>query len=138
MSQLERFGVSMDADLLRRFDQRIRRAGYTNRSEAIRDMVRDYLVREEWRAGKEEVVGTITIVYDHHTPQLSEKLNEIQHAHHGKVRCTTHVHLDERNCLEVIVVAGRSDAVRDIADSLISARGVKHGQLSATTTGSRL
>jgi len=132
---LERFGVSMDKGLLERFDERIHRAGYANRSEAIRDVVRDYLVRHEWESDEVQVVGTLTLVYDHHTRQLEDKLIEIQHDHHDLVRCATHVHLDHHNCLEVIVISGRAADVRSLAEGLISIRGVKHGELTCTTTG---
>lgn len=135
---LERFGVSMDEELLARFDERIRLAGYTSRSEAIRDVVRDYLVREDWASGDAEVVGTVTLVYDHHTRQLEDRLTDIQHDHHESIRCTTHVHLDHHNCLEVIVLSGRASEVRRLAEGLISTRGVKHGQLTCTTTGREL
>jgi CopG family nickel-responsive transcriptional regulator len=129
---LERFGVSMEHDLLARFDERIRMAGYANRSEAIRDMVRDYLVRQQWADGEEEVIGTVTLVYDHHTRLLEERLTELQHEHHELIRCSTHVHLDEHNCLEVIVLLGPAAQVRKLAEGLMSSRGVKHGELTCT------
>ena len=135
---IERFGVSMEHELLARFDERIRIAGYTNRSEAIRDIIRDYLVRQDWAAEDAEVVGTVTLVYDHHTRQLEDKLTELQHDHHTNIRCSTHVHLDHHNCLEVIVLSGRASEVRRLAETLISTRGVKHGQLACTTTGHAL
>jgi CopG family transcriptional regulator, nickel-responsive regulator len=131
----ERFGVSMDDELLARFDERIRQAGYHTRSEAIRDMVRDYLVQREWMAEDVEVVGTVTLVYDHHTRLLEDKLTELQHSHHDHIRCSVHVHLDHHNCLEVIVLSGKAGEVRQLADGLISTRGVKHGELTCTTTG---
>ena len=135
MADLERFGVSMDRELLAAFDERIGQAGYGNRSEAIRDMMRDYIVGQEWQDPEAEVVGTVTIVYDHHARQLDERLTEMQHAHHAAIRCTTHVHLDAHNCVEVIVVSGAAKLVRHLADSLISAKGVKHGRLVTTTGG---
>ncbi len=135
---LERFGVSMDAELLARFDARIREAGYTNRSEAIRDMTRDFLVRDDWASDDTQVVGTVTLVYDHHTMHHDDKLTELQHEHEDLVRCTTHVHLDHHNCLEVIVIAGKAAEVRRLAEGLISIRGVKHGELTCTTTGREL
>ena len=134
MADLERFGVSMERELLQAFDERIHAAGYTNRSEAIRDVVRDYLVGQQWADPEAPVVGTVTIVYDHHARQLEDKLTELQHEHHDAIRCTTHVHLDAHNCVEVIVVAGTAKRVQDIAGSLISTRGVKHGRLVTTTT----
>lgn len=135
---LERFGVSMDEDLLARFDERIGLAGYTSRSEAIRDVVRDYLVQDDWSSEDAEIVGTVTLVYDHHTRHLEDKLTDVQHDHHDSIRCTTHVHLDHHNCLEVIVLSGRAGDVRKLAEQLISTRGVKHGQLTCTTTGREL
>jgi CopG family nickel-responsive transcriptional regulator len=132
---VERFGVSMAPDLLKRFDEVIAARGYTNRSEAIRDIVRDYLVDHQWGAGDDEVIGTITIVYNHHQPDLTEQLTELQHHHHSAIISTLHVHLDAHHCLEVLVVRGPAAAVRQIADRLISTRGVKHGKLTCTTTG---
>lgn len=138
MNGVERFGVSMNERLLKQFDQCIQRKGYQSRSEAIRDIVRDYLVASEWESREGEVVGTVTIVYDHHTRELNRVLTDLQHRHHKSIVCTTHVHLDAHNCLEVIVVKGTSQAVRAIADRLIGTRGVKHGKLVCTTTGRTL
>lgn len=135
MSELERFGVSMEDDLLSRFDSLIEERGYNSRSEAIRDLVRRELVAEEWADPQAEVIGTITIVYEHHEHELANVLTELQHNHHDSIVCSTHVHLDPHNCLEVIIVRGPSNRVKRIADSLISTRGVKHGQLVSTTTG---
>jgi CopG family nickel-responsive transcriptional regulator len=135
---IERFGVSMGGMLLRQFDRIIRAKGYRSRSEAIRDIVRSYLVGEEWARGRSQVVGTVTIVYDHETRELGEALTHLQHEHAGAVICSTHVHLDRHNCLEVVVLKGRPADVQAIADRLISTRGVKHGQLVCTTTGARI
>ncbi len=132
-----RFGVSMDSDLLGRFDQLITRKGYKNRSEAIRDLIRDYLVRQEWEEGQ-EIVGTITLVYNHHVRELTEVLTNVQHDHSDKVLSTLHIHLDHANCLEVIAVRGKSEEVRSLADKIIGTRGVKHGRLAATTTGKEI
>jgi CopG family nickel-responsive transcriptional regulator len=136
--QAERFGVSMSRRLLRAFDRAIREKGYRSRSEAIRDIVRSYLVGQEWAGGKGEVVGTVTIVYDHATRELGEVLTHLQHEHQTTVVCSTHVHLDRHNCLEVVVLKGRPKQVQAIADRLISTRGVKHGRLVCTTTGARV
>ncbi|HUT74061.1 MAG TPA: nickel-responsive transcriptional regulator NikR [Armatimonadota bacterium] len=136
--ELERFGVSMSGRLLRKFDRVIRSKGYRSRSEAIRDIIRDYLVGEEWARDRSQVVGTVTIVYDHQTRELGEALTHLQHAHGGAVICSTHVHLDRHNCLEVVVLKGRPADVRAIADRLVSTRGVKHGKLVCTTSGSRM
>jgi CopG family nickel-responsive transcriptional regulator len=138
MVGLVRFGVSIPQELVEQFDRLIADKKYPNRSEAIRDLMRDYLVANDWEVGDEEVAGTITIVYNHHTRELSKALTQIQHDYHGEVCCTTHVHLDEHNCLEVIVVRGRPIEVKDLANQLISIKGVKHGQLVCTTTGKTL
>ncbi|MCE5240786.1 nickel-responsive transcriptional regulator NikR [bacterium] len=132
MADTERFGVSMDGDLLAAFDQRIEQAGYPNRSEAIRDLVRDYLVEQRIQAPDAHVIGTVTIMYDHHSRLLGERLTDLQHDHHDAIRCTTHVHLDAHNCVEVIVLSGTSAQVREIAEGLISTRGVQHGRLVMT------
>lgn len=138
MDKVIRFGVSIPAELVHSFDSAIRLKGYANRSEAIRDMMRDYLVESEWESGDGEVVGTVTLVYDHHVRELSNVLTNLQHAFHNQILCSTHVHLDEHNCLEVVVVKGTSGQVQTIADRLISTKGVKHGKLVCTTTGERL
>jgi len=138
MEEIMRFGVSMEKNLLTSFDELISRKGYTNRSEAFRDLVREHLVEEEWRTEKKEMIGTITIVYNHHTRGLSDTLTDLQHQFLNLAISTTHVHLDEVNCLEVLIVKGRADKIKFIADKLISTRGVKHGKLTMTTTGKEL
>ncbi len=135
MGELTRFGISMDVELLERFDDLIRRKGYVNRSEAIRDLVRNALVEDQWSRADEETVGTVTLVYDHHTRDLADKLTEYQHAHHELIISALHVHLDHDHCLEVVVVKGRAGEVRRLADELIGTKGVKHGRLVTTTTG---
>lgn len=136
MGRTMRFGVSLGGDLLRSFDLYVKEKNYTNRSEAIRDLIRDNLISREWEEGK-EVVGTITIVYDHDVRELADDLTDLQHES-GMVQATLHVHLDERNCLEVLVLRGRSGKVRKIADRLIGTKGVKHGKLVMTTTGKEI
>ncbi|MGE5531527.1 MAG: nickel-responsive transcriptional regulator NikR [Bacteroidota bacterium] len=138
MEQVERFGVSMPPALLQTFDEAIEQAGYQSRSEAVRDLIRDYLVRQQWERPEAEVVGTITMVYDHHTHELDDTLTELQHEHHESIICSTHVHLDAHNCLEMVAVRGRSAQVREIAQRLLSTRGVKHGGLTATAVGEGL
>lgn len=139
MGKLVRFGVAMDEALLARFDELVaRRGSASNRSEAVRDLVRDTLVDEQWEAPDEEIVGTITMVFDHHANDLAEKLDALQHAHHDKVVSSMHVHLDAHNCLEVIVVRGASGEIRGIAEALLGTKGVKHGKLVTTTTGRHL
>ena len=139
MGKLVRFGVAMDKDLLDRFDALVSRRGDgRNRSEAVRDLVRDTLVDAEWEGSEDEIVGTVTMVFDHHASDLAEKLDSLQHAHFDQIVSSMHVHLDAHNCLEVIVVRGTSEAVRDIADGLLGTKGVKHGKLVTTTTGQHL
>jgi CopG family nickel-responsive transcriptional regulator len=133
-----RFGISLESPLLQRFDSLIHKKGYASRSEAIRDLIRDSLVKEEWESYTAETVGTITLVYSHDTRELSDNLNELQHHYHNLVRSTMHIHLDGHNCLEVIVVKGRAKDIKTIADRLIGTKGVKHGKLTVTTTGKRL
>jgi CopG family transcriptional regulator, nickel-responsive regulator len=138
MGVLSRIGVAIDADLLDKFDRLILQRGYTNRSEAFRDLIRDELVEKTWESPESQVVGTVTLVYDHHVRMLSEKLTDIQHEYHRSILSTLHVHLDHDHCLEVLVVRGKSVEVRRVADVLISTKGVKHGRLTITTTGSEL
>lgn len=135
MSELKRFGIAMDAALLADFDTLIAQAGYQNRSEAIRDLVRDYLVADQWQDPRATVIGTITLVYDHHSSDVEHRLTHLQHEHAGDICANTHVHLDHDNCLEVIIVRGPSKTVRDLASQLIASRGVKHGKLVCTSTG---
>jgi CopG family transcriptional regulator, nickel-responsive regulator len=137
MGDLTRTGVSLERDLLKKFDHSIRQRGYVNRSEAIRDLIRDHLVSEEIDTNK-VVVGTLTIIYDHHRPNLIERLVDAQHRAGGKVLAATHVHLDHRHCLEAIIMKGRAGELKDLADSILSLRGVKHGQLAVTSTGKDL
>lgn len=135
MGELQRFGVSMEQSLLERLDAVVRERRYASRSEALRDLVRGEIIKGEWQDPAAEVIGTITIVYDHDEYGVGQTLNTMQHSHYASVVCTTHVHLDEHNCLEVVIVRGGAAEVRHIADGLIAARGVKHGQLVCTTTG---
>jgi len=135
---IARFGVSIPEELIEAFDRRLREKGYRTRSEAIRDIIRDYLVEGEWEESSGPVVGTVTVVYDHETRELTHALTEIQHAFRGAICCATHIHLDEHNCLEVIVVKGARREVQAIADRIIATRGVKHGKLVCTTTGRAL
>ncbi|MDP2996041.1 MAG: nickel-responsive transcriptional regulator NikR [Bryobacterales bacterium] len=138
MGQLSRIGVAIDSDLLDKFDRLIESRGYTNRSEAFRDLIRDELVEKSWQDPASNVVGTVTLVYDHHVRLLSEKLTDMQHDFHDHILSTLHVHLDHDHCLEVLVVRGKAAAVKKIADALISTKGVRHGRLTITTTGAGL
>ena len=135
---LVRFGISLDNILLKRFDSLIGKKGYANRSEAIRDLIRDSLVMDEWESSSAETVGTITIVYSHETRELTDTLTDLQHRYHSSIISAMHIHLDEHNCLEVIVVRGKARDIKAIADRLIGTKGVKHGKLTVTTTGKHL
>lgn len=133
MGELARIGIAIDSGLLDQFDQLIERAGYPNRSEAFRDLVRDRLIRETTEAPDAQVAGTLTLIYDHHHNQLSDKLTAIQHQFHTAIVSSLHVHLDHDNCLEVLILRGRSADIRKVADLLIATKGIKHGQLVVTT-----
>jgi CopG family nickel-responsive transcriptional regulator len=133
---VERFGVSIEKRLLRQFDAFIGRKNYRNRSEALRDLMRAALVEQEWETRGGEVVGMITLLYDHHTRLLQSKLTEIQHDHHLQIISSMHVHLDHHNCLEVMIVRGGAGEIRSLASRLISIKGVKHGKVVAAS-GSR-
>jgi len=133
MGDLSRIGVAIDSDLLTRFDRFISKQGYTNRSEAFRDLIRDRLVNLAVESPDSPVVGTITLIYDHHGRLLPNKLMDLQHLHHDLIISTTHAHLDHNNCLEVIVVKGESKRVQRLADLLIGTKGVQHGRLVMTS-----
>ncbi len=137
MPQLSRTGVSLDEELLKVFDQLIARRGYANRSEAFRDLIRDALLAEQVGSNN-PVVGTLTLVYDHHVPNLAEKLTEVQHAAGAMVLAATHVHLDHHYCLEVIIMKGRSKSLQEVADRMLALRGVELGKLVLTTSGASL
>ena len=134
---MERFSISMEDGLLKKFDCHLDGHGYSNRSEAVRDLVRKALIDEEWSAG-EEVVGVITLVFDHHQRHLQDKLTELQHDHHEMIISSTHVHLDHDNCLEVIIVKGEAGSVRELANQLKATRGVKSSELTSASTGKKL
>lgn len=137
--ELIRFGLSMPASLVQQLDEWRKEQGYANRSEAIRDMVREKLIAANWQKAAldpaSQVVGVVVLVYDHTTRQLSEDLNRMQHHHHGTAVATLHIHLSEEYCLEVIVLRGNQTEVLDMAEHLISARGVLHGKFVPATTG---
>ena len=137
MANLFRFGVSLEKKLLDEFDMLIKKKNYSNRSEAFRDLIRQELVKEEWvKSG--EVVGAITLVYDHHKRELVNKLTDIQHDFQGTIISTQHIHLDHDNCLELIAVKGPAADITKLADTLKSVKGVKHGTLSMSSTGKGL
>jgi CopG family nickel-responsive transcriptional regulator len=126
---LKRFGVSIDSNLLKKFDKQIKQKGYSNRSEAFRDMIRESFLQEDIKKGKGEMVGSVTIIYNHHEMELPKTLTEEQHKHHGFVLSSVHVHLDHHNCMEVVLLKGKVKEISDFANKLISRRGVKHGKL---------
>ncbi len=132
--KLMRFGVSLPEDLIRKFDRLIKRKRYSNRSEAIRDLIRRELVQEDVDSDR-VVAGVLSLLYDHHKTAISEVLTAVQHDHHDSIISTTHVHLDHDNCLEVILLHGRAKDIKRFADSVISIKGVKHGGLHLTSTG---
>lgn len=138
MGKLTRFGVSLDEELLEPFDALCAVKGYSNRSEAIRDLIRKALVAEEWQQADGQGAGTLTLVYDYHKNDLARRLTQMQHDEHDIIIATLHVHLDHHNCLEVLILKGEAARVRALADKLISCKGVKHGTFSGTTTGQDL
>ena len=135
MSDTVRFGVSLDMSLLDEFDELIKGLGYANRSEAIRDLIRQKLVEEEWEAPDRETFGVVFLVYDHHEMSVDRRLTEEQHHHHGDVISTMHVHIDEANCMEIVVLRGIGKDIQAFGRKLISMRGVKYGKLNLGTTG---
>jgi CopG family transcriptional regulator, nickel-responsive regulator len=136
MGKVQRIGVSLEPELLDWFDGKIAEKGYTNRSEAIRDLIREQMVEDQWQ-GDEECVAAVTLVYDHHG-DLGNRLTHLQHHSFVNVISTLHVHIDHDNCLEVLVLKGPGKQIQKMGDKLISLRGIKHGKMITTTTGSNL
>jgi CopG family transcriptional regulator, nickel-responsive regulator len=134
---LKRLSISLEKSLLGQFDLFIRQQRYTNRSEAVRDLLRKALIRQEWQDDK-EVMGVISLVYDHHQHQLQERITELQHDFHQLIISTTHIHMDAANCLEVIIIRGNAKQVHELAERLIALRGVKDGNLATSSTGCQL
>ena len=132
MEKITRFGVSIEPDLLKKFDKIIKKEGYTNRSEAIRDLVRKNLIKEENKDPNAESIGTLTMIYDHHTGNLTNKLLDLQHDHTKEILSTTHIHIDRDNCLEVLVLKGKTGKIQKLADNIKSLKGIKHGELVIT------
>ena len=132
MEKITRFGVSIEPDLLKKFDKIIKKKGYTNRSEAIRDLVRKNLIREKNKDPDAESIGTLTMIYDHHTGNLTNKLLDLQHDHTKEILSTTHIHIDHNNCLEVLVLKGKTGKIQKLADNIKSLKGIKHGELVIT------
>ena len=136
MEKMMRFGVSMEEDLMGKFSTYMKRKGYNNRSEALRDLVREKLIQEEWEGGEAESIGTVSIIYDHESRELSHKLTHVQHEKIGHVVAALHVHVDQHHCLETLVLRGRGREVKKLADGLISTKGVKFGKPAFITLGS--
>lgn len=134
---LVRFGVSLEKELLEKFDRRIKDKSYTNRSEAIRDLIRQDLVEKEWKEGN-AVAGAVTLIYDHHKRELVNRLMDIQHDFGGLIISSQHIHLDHDNCLEIIAVKGSPKDVQKLADSLSAVKGVKHGTLNMSSVGKNI
>lgn len=137
MSELTRFSVSIPDNLLQKFDKHIATEHYPTRSKAISDLISHCLINESW-TGNTEVAGAIVLVYDHHKKDLSRKIAEFQHDFHHVVISTQHVHLDHDNCLEIIVVKGNPEEVKELASRLRTGKGIKHGSLVMTTTGKEI
>jgi len=137
MSDLFRFGVSLDKALLDKFDRYIRERNYSNRSEAFRDLIRQELVKKEWQEG-DDVAGAITLIYDHHRKDLLNKITDLQHDFQQVIISTQHIHLDHDNCLEIVAVRGQPREVTKLADMMKSIKGVKHCTLSMSSTGEHI
>ena len=131
---VERVGVSFEPRLLSKFDTLLKKRGYTNRSEAIRDLIRKEIIESEMKEEDAEVIGTLTIIYDHEIGNITNKLLHLQHHHHEEITFTTHIHVDERTCLEIVVIRGQLSRVKKFSENIKALKGVKHGQLAITKT----
>jgi CopG family nickel-responsive transcriptional regulator len=134
MERIVRFGVSIEPDLLETYDALIKKKGYTNRSEALRDLIRDAIVGQHSEDPEADGLGTLTMMYDHHTGSLTKRLLEIQHDHHQEILTTTHLHIDHHHCLEVLILKGKIRSIQALADNITSLKGVQHGELVLTTS----
>ncbi len=132
MEKITRFGVSIEPELIKKFDKIIKKKGYTNRSEAIRDIIRKDLITEKHMDPNSETIGTLTMIYDHHTGNLTNRLLDLQHDHTREILSTTHIHIDHHNCLEVLVLKGKTGNIQKLADNIKSLKGIKHGELVIT------
>ena len=132
MEKITRFGVSIEPDLLKKFDKVIKKKGYRNRSEAIRDIIRENLIAEKIEDPNSEAIGTFTMIYDHHAGNLTDRLLDLQHHHYKEILTTTHIHVDHDNCLEVLVLKGKTGNIQKLADHVKSLKGIKHGELVIT------
>jgi len=132
VKKITRFGVSIEPELLKKFDKIIKKEGYTNRSEALRDMIRKNLIFEKNKDPNVNAIGTLTIIYDHHSGNLTNKLLGLQHDHHNEILSTTHIHIDHHSCLEVLVLKGKTGRIQKLADNIKALKGIKHGELVIT------
>ena len=137
MAKLARISVSLDEELLKRFDRQIEKEHYPTRSKAIADLISESLVRTQW-TGTKAVAGVVVLVYDHHKRDLTNRLTHVQHDFHGLIVSTQHIHLDHHNCLEIVVLKGKPREVQDLARRLKGTKGVKHGSLAMATTGKEM
>ena len=138
MSETVRFSVSIDGELLKKFDEVIQEKKYENRSKAIRDLIRDFLIEREWERSEGEVMGTLTLLYSHDRRGILEKLMDIQHERCENIISTMHIHVDEHNCMEIIALKGFPHEITEISNRLISCKGVKHGKLVMTSMGKEI
>jgi len=132
VKKISRFGVSIEPDLLSKFDKIIKKEGYSNRSEAIRDLIRKGLIEEKNKDPDAKAIGTLTIIYDHHSGTITNKLLDLQHDHHSEILSTTHIHIDHHNCLEVLVLRGKTGRIQKLSDNIKALKGIKHGELVIT------
>jgi len=130
--KITRFGVSAEPGLLKKFDKKIKKEGYDNRSEAIRDLIRKDLIKQDTQKPDQTAIGTLTMIYNHHTGNLTNKLLNIQHDHTNEILTTTHIHIDHDNCLEVLVLKGKNKNIKKLADNIKSIKGIKHAELVIT------
>jgi len=137
MANLVRFSTSIEKPLYKLMQKLVEKSGYANRSEFIRDLIRKLLVEEEWKSN-EEAIGTVTMIFDHHKRQLSERLLDLQHDHHQNILASTHVHLDHDMCVETIMIKGRAKEIEEFTNMLRREKGVLHASLSLGSTGKRL
>jgi len=137
MTDLSRIGISLEKNLLDKFDQFMKERNYANRSEVFRDLIRQELIKKEWQQGK-EIAGAIILIYNHHKRELLNKITDIQHDFQRLIISTQHVHLDHDNCLEIVAIKGSSKEVQTLANTLKSIKGVKHGALSMSSTGKNI
>lgn len=134
MENITRFGVSIEPTLLKKFDKIIKKKGYTNRSEAIRDIIREKLIEEKYNNFKVKSIATLTILYDHHIGSLTDKLLDLQHKNTEEILVTSHIHIDHKNCLEVIVLKGLTLNIIELANKIKALKGIKHGELVITNS----